>query len=474
MIIITCPSDNIPERTYAIDVLFNNLMGLHKVQDSKHSIDSNISVDKIDKCYRIEFQENASDYLITLDNQVIRIEDHFFHFHKEPLSYLSLSNIPEDVSYFHACGRTIPMVYGVDKFEQNDYSVTVGIDIFASTFFLLSRWEESLLGREDRGDCDETLLWAVKSGCFQRPIVHEYESFLRFLLCGNKADTLPNRKSEIILTHDVDAIITPSWKEIASAIIHRKSAKALVHNPTFSYVDVLKYKFHYPTEWSQPKMYLSLSEKYDIKDVYYFKVTAPGDHGCDYRFDDKRTIRLVDRLKDIKNNNIVLAFHPSENTFSNTVHWKDEIERIGNLLGIKPKEVRNHHLLYNYNTLRLLDAYSKEINCQVKLSNSVFHKRLGFRSGISVPFPLFDIFERHELNVLESPCAIMDTAMIQHGYATDEECWNDITSIVEQVNRYSGQLVLTWHILIRKTSLLSQYYKLCENTIEFAQRRMLI
>ena len=50
---------------------------------------------------------------------------------------------------------------------------------------MLTRWEESLIGREENGDCDEEELFAVKHNIHKRPIIIEYEAVLRrlFSLC---------------------------------------------------------------------------------------------------------------------------------------------------------------------------------------------------------------------------------------------------------------------------------------------------
>ena len=39
----------------------------------------------------------------------------------------------------------IPIIYGTDKMQrESNGDVVVGLDIFASTFFMLTRWEENL------------------------------------------------------------------------------------------------------------------------------------------------------------------------------------------------------------------------------------------------------------------------------------------------------------------------------------------
>ena len=144
MLKITCHNDNIQERKYAIDILFHTLLGIPN------------------DAYEIALEDDVTSYIIEFRDSKVIVEDHFFRHFSDPLSYLSINNIPSELNYFQALDKKIPIIYGEDKFENEEGTTTIGLDVFASTFFMLTRWEEALLGREKKGDCDESLLFAVK------------------------------------------------------------------------------------------------------------------------------------------------------------------------------------------------------------------------------------------------------------------------------------------------------------------------
>ena len=109
---------------------------------------------------------------------------------------------------------------------------------------------------------------------------------------------------------------------------------------------------------------------------------------------------------------------------------------------------RRSLLLYNYQTL---GAWEKNIfkttsPDEFKISNCVFHKRLGFRSGVAVPYSVFDIYSRRVMALKEYPCQIMDSAIRRAKYISNIDIENDIEYIVNQCKKYSGHLLLTWHI----------------------------
>jgi hypothetical protein len=163
-----------------------------------------------------------------------------------------------------------------------------------------------------------------------------------------------------------------------------------------------------------------------------------------------------------------LGFHPSQSTFDNLSQWNKESLRIKKLLKGPITIGRNHHLLFNMSMLRAWESLTKE-NEVFHLSNCVFHRRQGFRSGIATPYPLFDCFERRQMRVYEHPCQIMDTVIrYDTKVKTEKERWDEIKTVVDQVRKWNGDLVLTWHIYIRNASLIKKYFDWCEKTIAYA------
>ena len=447
MILISCPNNNIPERSYAIDVLFSDILEF-KTNN-----------------YSVRFCDHLKDYELTTDSCKLIIEDHFVNQHPEPLSYLEKSNIPDKLNIFHGLGMVLPIIYGEDRLEQVNGVTILGLDIFASIFFMLTRWEESLLGREEKGDCDETEFFAVKYGFFNRPIVNEYAELLRTLFLFDFPS--PKRQYKVILSHDVDGFITPSWKRIGQDFILQTihgTPKNTILNLTWR--EKIKYKRAFPSSYSQFEMYTSLCEKYSIPEWFYFKVCRKGEKEATYFYDDVQTHEIVQRLKRKNSPFFVFGFHPSQSVFANSTQWDMELSRIIELLDDKPNIGRNHHLLYNFDILRSWEYINNE---PIHISNCVFHKRHGFRSGVCVPYSLFDIFQRRVMNLIEHPCQIMDTVIrYDEKSKTEEERWHDAQCCIDQVMKHQGELVLTWHIYIRNKDIINTYFQWCKKIVQYA------
>lgn len=443
---IICPNNNVPERTYAIEVFFYDVLGCKK------------------DALVIQLRDDAENYELIFDNYTIVIEDHFFNYYTEPLSFLKKDALPKEVLYFHAMDLELPIIYGVDRFLQDENHVTIGLDIFASTFFMLTRWEESLLGREKKGDCEESQLFCVKHGIYQRPIVNEYADLIRKVSPSNAL--FSTHKYEVVLSHDVDGFIAPSEWEIACDLV-KQTAYSLIKGRFggFTWREKLEYRRCYPNPNFQFKLYTELAEKYHLYEWFYFKVCGKGETEATYLYNDKRTLGIINELMEKKNPRIVLGFHPSQNVFGNYRQWEKEVRRIIELFHEKPLIGRNHHLLFNYDSLR---NWEEVIGQSHNISNCVFHRRLGFRSGICVPYHLFDVYQRRTMKLIEHPCQIMDTAIRLHNYDSEEVMWNAVKTIINQVKKHSGLLVLTWHIYVRKRSIITDYYQICEKLLSCA------
>ena len=65
--------------------------------------------------------------------------------HRETLSYLNPSALPESVIFaknIFTIEDDIPVIFGTDEVQLNENNIVCGIDLFASSFFILTRWEE--------------------------------------------------------------------------------------------------------------------------------------------------------------------------------------------------------------------------------------------------------------------------------------------------------------------------------------------
>ena len=104
MLKITIPNNNIAERKYILDIIFDEFLGLD---------------------FKVLESDDCQDWEIELENgSKIIFEDHFFNKYLKELEYLKLENIPAKVEFVKnqfIVEDDIPIIYGNKKLEtKND------------------------------------------------------------------------------------------------------------------------------------------------------------------------------------------------------------------------------------------------------------------------------------------------------------------------------------------------------------------
>ena len=105
----------------------------------------------------------------------------------------------------------IPFLYGTPLIEKIDNTIICHADIIASTYFLISRYEEYInpnSNRDPHGRYIGKQSVPAQAKFIHRPIVEEYGELLRNLLqqAGVPLLPIPQQINHIYLTHDIDSI----------------------------------------------------------------------------------------------------------------------------------------------------------------------------------------------------------------------------------------------------------------------------
>ena len=188
---------------------------------------------------------NRYKFSLENGNQLV-FNDNFFKNFAEPLSYLKESSLPFEISYANSpfCPEVdLPILYGSDYLETskvgNKTRVNCDNDIFAASFFMLTRWEEFVSRQKDSHNRFPGIAsFAFRFNLLHRPIVNEYVEFLWNLLkslgCQQQRRV---RKFEIVPTHDVDIPFKCSsyirmFRELVGDLLKRKNVSTFWLNLT--------------------------------------------------------------------------------------------------------------------------------------------------------------------------------------------------------------------------------------------------
>lgn len=348
-------------------------------------------------------------------------------------SLLTKDNIPKNLSRekIIISGRAynISSVYGLPIIHKRQGNLFCDFDIVASTFFMLSRWEERHILRDehDRPKASASLLG--KSELLLVPIVNEYIEILETLLveCGWKQE---KRKSvfRICPTHDIDHLYLSN----ATLDLARKIAFSTVKEP--SLIDIM-YK---AASLGGKDLYdryddlMDEADKIDVKAVFYFLMSD--DTQYDYKKLPK-TKEYKSVIEKILSRGHEVGIHPSYAT----TNLNKEIILLKESGATHVAKTRQHYLRYSET---LLDLW--EENGIKQDSTLGYADAPGFRCGICFDFPMYHLKQRRVSTVWQRPLLIMDVTLRRmDGTIADKE--NSVREIATEVKKHNGNFTFLWH-----------------------------
>jgi len=447
MIKISIPNNNINERKYILDIFFNEFLGLD---------------------FKIEEQTDCKNWKIQLQNGLeLIVEDHFFNKFPQDLEYLNLENIPKKIEFTQNTftpEKDIPVIFGNSLLEITKNRIVCGIDIFASSFFMLARWEEYVNRNRDKHNrfpATESL--AFKNGFLDRPVVNEYLELLKnMFLQLDSSLNFKKREYQLFLTHDVDELYQwKSWKHIFRValgdIIKRKSL-SLAFERVAEFFLIKRDKIDDPFDtfdWLMDK-----SDAKGVKSRFYFMSGGVTPYDNRYKIDEPKSLKLI---KKIKERGHIIGIHPSYNAYNNFNQFQKEKKLLEQTTKEKIVEGREHYLRFEIpTTWQIWEDSGMEVD-----STCGYADKEGFRCGTGDEFSVFNILSREKLKLKERPLAVMEGSFTT--YQPDikpEVTKNNIKSLIAKVKKYNGNFVFLWHNSSFNTSMWKKYHGIYEKVLK--------
>lgn len=407
MIKVIIPYDNVSERSYAVKQTFS-ILGL----------DCMISVD-----------ERLSDYIVSCGDGRVIVKDSFFAAHKEKKSYLSISNIPQNIEFTtngFVPGDDIPVIFGTGRVVEKGSTVECGIDVFASVFFMLSRWEEYVSDNKDqhsRFPVAESL--AFKAGFISRPVVNELclmlLNMISYVSCCSLRAT---GKFSVIYTHDIDLFAQASTRNLLRSIYYRKGLGYMLAT--------LRGLINFDKDmYNQYSYLMDQSEMRGGKSIFFFMT-----EGCPLR-----SVGFRKTIAEILKRGHTVGFHPGYGTYSNEQLWKRQLELLKEASGIDIAESRQHVLQVAVpSTFRIWENNGIEID-----STLCYAEYAGFRCGTGNVFNLYDVENSKMLNVRERPLIVMDVTLRHYEKLTPDRARVRISEIKRVCKLFETPMTLLIH-----------------------------
>ena len=444
--IIETPGNFTKERMYIIDLLLSEFLGIN-FKIIKKNI-NNICIKSDDSKYLIIddsfFSVNQSDWLS--DNSMP----------KTPLVDWIVPN-----KLISKIGNVnIPVIYGLNPnkksfFFISEKNINLGLDIFGSCFFMLTRYEELIMKEKDtlnRFQAKDSI--AFREDFLDRPIVNEYLEILWF--CIKSLWPNAQRKKKIfktILSHDVDnpfeyalSSFYKMSRTVIGDVIKRGDFYSAITRPA------KWYKVNYNNIKYDPKntfdFIMDTAEKNNLTTTFNFI----SDHSNkqrdgNYYLSDKIIISLIKRINDRGH---LIGMHGSFDSYNNFSQLKKEfmlLQNTCNKIGIKQNiwGSRQHYLRFDYTTTL---QYLNDVGLHYDESLT-YAERSGFRCGVCYDFQPFNILTRKKLSIKVRPLIVMECSVLDEDYmnlsADNDDAFKKIIELKNKCRKFNGNFTLLWH-----------------------------
>lgn len=178
-----------------------------------------------------------------------------------------------------------------------------------------------------------------------------------------------------------------------------------------------------------------LCEKQGLKALYFFLTSKRTRFDRNISPKSKHFSLLLQQLKKFAD----IGIHPSY--YSEIQHSiteeKQTLEQIG---GFKTHYSRQHFL-----KVKFPDTFRNLIAAGITDDYSLgFYDRIGFRNGMAIPFPFFDVENNKTTKLMLHPLLMMDSAAVQE-LGLEEKYQKGISQLIQEVKTVGGEMIALWH-----------------------------
>ena len=313
-------------------------------------------------------------------------------------------------------------------------------DLLAATFYMVSRYEEYLPHREDehgRFMAQDSL--ACQAGFNHIPVVDQWAIMLRNALSERYPDVdFPKRAYRFVQTVDIDA----AW--------------CYLHKGVFRTVTGFMRDAFWRRDWPEVRRRWRVitgreCDPFDTFDYIINHNERPHDTYliffsllADYDQFDKPASYHNSHHRDLLQHigdHAKMGIHPGYYSLENPHAADVEIHRLEEILH-RPIVRSRYHFL----RMRLPESYRTLVHAGIRHDYTMgYADTIGFRAGISTPYPFYDLERDMEGQLTVHPFCVMDTTMYKYLRLTPEEAMARYHRLIDDVRSVGGTFCCIVH-----------------------------
>lgn len=322
-------------------------------------------------------------------------------------------------------------------FPAGDIS-SIPFDIFAASFYLISRYEEYLPHVQDvheRFTADESL--AFKNGFLEKPIVDIWAfKFLQLL-----KDKFPNyeyntRDFEMISTIDVDTAFAFKHKGIVRTI--GGYIADLFHLRFVNIWQRLLTNLNFREDpFDTFSEILKIKKEHNITTHFFFLIGDYTTFDKNISFSNAKFKSLIKSVADYAK----IGLHPSYFSIRNDEKLKKEKLRLEGIINTPIVFSRQHYL-----RLIIPETYQNLIDLDIQEDYTMgYAKYVGFRASTCTPFYFYDLDFEIQTPLKLFPFAVMDVTLKDYLQLSNSESLQKIVALKNEVKDVNGTFISLFH-----------------------------
>jgi len=436
LLIYTPKSSN--RLVYTFNVIFTELLGVeYKITDSEEHFEDFIGP-------KINYSQQY-------------LEKYFFVYSNSLLFEKGVH--PQDIEHTHFRDETVP-------FATHHPQSAVPFDLFAASFYLITRYEEYLPFEADKhGRFPAKSSLASLLGFLEKPVINIWAKSLLEKLQESYPllESNPKYKYDFIPTYDIDIAYSYKCKGI-----YRNIAGGLLDLKKLNFKRVgerLKVLFgNEPDPYDTFDYLEKLEKEYNLHPIYFFPVGSYSTYDKNISISRKPYRDLIQNVGDFAD----IGVHPSYISNENDKVLSQEIEALEDISKRKVTRSRQHYV-----KLSFPGTYEQLIDKGVFKDYSMgYPDALGFRASVASSFLFYDLSQEMITQLRIYPFMMMDVTFKHYNKLDQKETLQKIRQIIREVHRVEGVLITVWHNnTLSETDGWEGWRSIYENMLEWASNQ---
>lgn len=321
---------------------------------------------------------------------------------------------------------------------EGDYA----FDIFAASFYLLSRYEEYLPYKKDMyGRYDHQNSLAYKQGFLKLPLVNIWLLDFRKAITARfpqfPLQKIKVERINILPTYDIDmawSYLHKGWWRTIGGLFRsliNGRRKELTER-----INVLQKK--QPDPFDAYGWLNSLHEKYQLRPYYFFLV--PAKKG---RY-DKNISPSCSAMKELIHDHMIryrVGVHPSWRSGDEPALIREEINTLAGITGNCITASRQHYIRF-----ALPGTFRYLLEAGIRFDFSMGYGSInGFRASVASPFYWYDLEKEQQTELLLFPYCFMEANSFYEQHYTAEQALEEMRYYYNVVKAVNGIFIMIWH-----------------------------